>query len=102
MFTLPVRLFSALLLIAALTLSGCQTAPQKGLTPAQIRTAVRFAGLAGGEGVAMEDLIDRQLRNADRALGTRSADGAARPCVTTYDLDMLNVESRFEVPRIVM
>jgi SpoVK/Ycf46/Vps4 family AAA+-type ATPase len=74
---------------------------RKGLTPAQIRTAVRFAGLAGGEGVAMEDLIDRQLRNADRALGTRSADGAARPCVTTYDLDMLNVESRFEAPRIV-
>jgi SpoVK/Ycf46/Vps4 family AAA+-type ATPase len=74
---------------------------RKGLTPAQIRTAVRFAGLAGGEGVAMEDLIDRQLRNADKALGTRSSDGAARPCVTTYDLDMLNVESRFEVPRIV-
>ncbi len=36
MFTLPVRLFSALLLITALTLSGCQTAPQKGLTPAQV------------------------------------------------------------------
>ena len=36
MFTLPVRLFSALLMIAALTLSGCQTAPQKGLTPAQV------------------------------------------------------------------
>ncbi|MEJ5992138.1 AAA family ATPase [Ramlibacter sp. PS3R-8] len=74
---------------------------RKGLTPAQIRTAVRFAGLAGEEGVQMEDLIDRQLRNADKALGTRSSDGAARPCVTTYDLDMLNVESRFEVPRIV-
>ncbi len=36
MFTLPVRLFSALLMITALTLSGCQTAPQKGLTPAQV------------------------------------------------------------------
>ena len=36
MFTLAVRLFSALLLMAALTLSGCQTAPQKGLTPAQV------------------------------------------------------------------
>jgi len=35
-FTLAVRLFSALLLMAALTLSGCQTAPQKGLTPAQV------------------------------------------------------------------
>ena len=38
MFTFPVRLFSALLLITALTLSGCQTAPQKGLTPAQVDT----------------------------------------------------------------
>jgi SpoVK/Ycf46/Vps4 family AAA+-type ATPase len=74
---------------------------RKGLTPAQIRTAVRFAGLASQQGVAMEDLIERQLRNADRALGTRSSDGAARPSVTRYDLDMLNVESRFEVPRIV-
>ncbi len=36
MFKLPFRLFSALLLITALTLSGCQTAPQKGLTPAQV------------------------------------------------------------------
>ncbi|WP_177433344.1 MULTISPECIES: OmpA family protein [Pseudomonas] len=35
-FKLPFRLFSALLLITALTLSGCQTAPQKGLTPAQV------------------------------------------------------------------
>jgi outer membrane protein OmpA-like peptidoglycan-associated protein len=30
------RLFSTVLMIAALALSGCQTAPQKGLTPAQI------------------------------------------------------------------
>jgi SpoVK/Ycf46/Vps4 family AAA+-type ATPase len=74
---------------------------RKGLTPAQIRTAVRFAGLAAAEGVAAEELIERQLRNADRALGTRSGDGALRTSVTTYDLDMLNVESRFEVPRIV-
>lgn len=74
---------------------------RKGLTPAQIRTAVRFAGLAGEQGVAVEDLIERQLRNADRALGTRSSDAAVRPSVTTYDLGMLNVESRFEVPRIV-
>jgi len=35
-FTLPIRLFSALLLMAVLILSGCQTAPQKGLTPAQV------------------------------------------------------------------
>lgn len=74
---------------------------RKGLTPAQIRTAVRFAGLAADEGLPVEDLIERQLRNADRALGTRSSDAGARRSVTTYDLDMLNVESRFEVPRIV-
>jgi SpoVK/Ycf46/Vps4 family AAA+-type ATPase len=74
---------------------------RKGLTPAQIRTAVRFAGLASGEDAGMEELIERQLRNADRALGTRSADAGLRRSVTTYDLEMLNVESRFEVPRIV-
>ncbi|MDB5750858.1 MAG: ATPase protein family-like protein [Ramlibacter sp.] len=74
---------------------------RKGLTPAQIRTAVRFAGLANADGLSSEELIERQLRNADRALGTRSNDGAVRPSVTTYDLEMLNVDSRFEVPRIV-
>jgi SpoVK/Ycf46/Vps4 family AAA+-type ATPase len=73
---------------------------RKGLTPAQIRTAVRFAQLADGEGEQVEQLIDRQLRNADLALGNRSPAGV-RPSVTTYDLGMLNVESRFEVPRIV-
>ena len=74
---------------------------RKGLTPAQIRTAVRFAGLASAQEAGIEELIERQLRNADRALGTRSADAGARRSVTTYDLEMLNVESRFEVPRIV-
>ncbi|NML42410.1 AAA family ATPase [Ramlibacter sp. G-1-2-2] len=74
---------------------------RKGLTPAQIRTAVRFAGLAGEQGATAEALIDRQLRNADQALGNRSGESGTRRCVTTYDLAMLNVESRFEVPRIV-
>jgi SpoVK/Ycf46/Vps4 family AAA+-type ATPase len=90
---------------------------RKGLTPAQIRTAVRFARLAsapgqtvdaagmqavlaGGHGALMESLIERQLKNADVALGTK-AQAAGRRSVTTYDLAMLNVESRFEVPRIV-
>ena len=81
---------------------------RKGLTPAQIRTAVRFAELAhtgdapGGE--AFEALIERQLKNADAALGRRTDEGAQRQgrrSVTTYDLEMLNVESRFEIPRIV-
>ena len=91
---------------------------RKGLTPAQIRTAVRFARLASpplqavdvslAETVpaeraspsVMESLIERQLKNADVALGNR-AEAAGRRSVTTYDLAMLNVESRFEVPRIV-
>ncbi|MES2942671.1 MAG: ATP-binding protein [Pseudomonadota bacterium] len=87
---------------------------RKGLTPAQIRTAVRFARLAGptetgpagadrinapGESV-MESLIARQLKNADVALGNKEP-AKGRRSVTTYDLAMLNVESRFEVPRIV-
>jgi len=75
-------------------------ASRKGLTPAQIRTAVRFAELATTGGTSIENLIERQLRNADLALGTAEAP-AARRQVTTYDLDMLNVESRFEIPRIV-
>lgn len=91
------------------TLEGVQVSPafvaklteRKGLTPAQIRTAVRFASLAATEETSAEDLIERQLRNADRALGTRSSDAGLRPSVTTYDLGMLNVETRFEVPRIV-
>src|SRR5206468_1999301 len=66
---------------------------RKGLTPAQIRTAVRFAGLAAAQDVRAEDLIERQLRNADRALGTRDSTVAGRRSVTTYDLDMLHVES---------
>jgi len=78
---------------------------RKGLTPAQIRTAVRFAGLVGDAGGAggdlPEKLIERQLRNADQALGSYQPPGAKRSLVTQYDLSMLNVESRFEVPRIV-
>ena len=74
---------------------------RKGLTPAQIRTAVRFAGLAQDDAAGTERLIERQLRNADLALGQHRSDCAERPRVTTYDLDMLHVESRFEVPRIV-
>lgn len=81
---------------------------RKGLTPAQIGTAVRFARLAAGaastEACAsserMEMLIDRQLQNADQALGNRNQ-AKGRRSVTTYDLGMLNVETRFEVPRII-
>lgn len=85
---------------------------RKGLTPAQIRTAVRFAQLACAPVCApgrrkapaavplLDDLIERQLRNADQALG-RQPDATARPTPTRYSLDMLHVESRYDVPRII-
>jgi len=78
---------------------------RKGLTPAQIRTAVRFAQLVGTDQpgqpeLQTEALIERQLRHADHALGRRG-EAQGRPCVTQYDLDMLHVESRFDIPRIV-
>ena len=90
-------------------------AARKGLTPAQIRTAVRFAGLVGPalkspgpEGTPLqappdspETLIERQLHNADLALGQRPGDTHQRESVTQYDLSLLHVESRFEVPRMV-
>ena len=79
---------------------AAKLAERRGLTPAQIRTAVRFARLANDEAGDFELLIQRQLGNADKALGTGSERGA-RPVVTSYDLSLLNVESRFEVPRIV-
>ena len=82
-------------------------AERRGLTPAQIRTAVRFARLAGptagaADAAATEALILRQLANADRALGGAGRqERGARPVVTDYQLELLNVESRFEVPRII-
>ena len=75
-------------------------AERKGLTPAQIRTAARFANLAQSKAQTAEALIERQLRNADLALGRREG-ARARLAVTTYQIDMLNVESRFDLPRIV-
>jgi len=75
-------------------------AERRGLTPAQIRTAVRFAQLAGAPEDG-EKLIERQLLAADKALGQQPHDRGARVNVTQYALDLLNVESRFEIPRIV-
>jgi len=79
---------------------------RKGLTPAQIQTAARFAGLAapGAQGVGepgLEGLIERQLKNADLALGNRALDAARQPAVTRYDLGLLHVQSRFEIGRMV-
>jgi hypothetical protein len=68
---------------------------------------VRFAELAHGDGHrggdAFEALIERQMKNSDTALGRQDSGPArqGRRQVTTYDLGMLHVESRFEMPRIV-
>jgi len=84
---------------------AARLAERRALTPAQIRTAVRFAKLAQGQEptshAAYEALIQRQLANADHALGTASGERGARPSVTGYDLSLLNVESRFELPRMI-
>ena len=79
---------------------------RKGLTPAQIRTAVKFAGLAQATDekanvTQLEGLIERQLKNADLALGNKAGGSRQSSSVTTYNLDMLNVETRFAIPRVV-
>ena len=79
-------------------------AERRALTPAQVRTAVRFAKLAAddaGGGAGVEALIERQLGNADKALGSSGQQRAARRVVTQYDLGLVHTESRFELPRIV-
>ena len=94
---------------------AARLAERRGLTPAQVRTAVKFARLATPAAVlatdpaadraercaAFEALIERQIGNADKALGTPSPERAARRVVTSYDLGLVNTESRFEVPKIV-
>jgi SpoVK/Ycf46/Vps4 family AAA+-type ATPase len=88
---------------------AAKLAERKGLTPAQIRTAVKFAKLAHDpqadaaamESTGMQALIERQLVNADKALGNTATERGARRVVTQYDLGLVNTESKFEVPRIV-
>lgn len=82
---------------------AARLAERKGLTPAQVRTAVKFARLAGADGgeTSAEALIERQIGNADKALGNASSERGARRVVTTYDLDLVHTESRFPIPRIV-
>ena len=77
-----------------------------GLTPAQIHTALRFARLVtgglppGGDAQAMDALIERQLQQADRALG-RQAARSSRDQPLAYQLDWLNLESRHELPKML-
>ncbi len=79
---------------------AAKLAERRALTPAQIRTAVRFAQLAG-DGEDCEKLIERQLLNADKALGSAGQERGARVTVTRYEPELLNCESRFEISRIV-
>jgi hypothetical protein len=86
---------------------AAKLAERRGLTPAQIRTAVRFARLAQPHDAADADASS--LEGADRAPARQRRQGPGR-CTGrarrargghSYDLSLLNVESRFEVPRIV-
>jgi SpoVK/Ycf46/Vps4 family AAA+-type ATPase len=80
---------------------AARIAARKTLTPAQVQSAARFAALTR-ESLAedAEGLILRQLDQADKALGQFTID-EVRTTITTYDLDYLNTESRFELSRIV-
>lgn len=84
---------------------AAKLAERRGLTPAQIRTAVKFAKLASSSSQPgtdeLQGLIERQLGNADKALGNASGERGARRVVTNYDLGLVNTESRFEIPKIV-
>ena len=71
------------------------------LTPAQIHTAVRFAVLAQAGQAPLDGLIERQLAHADQALGRHRQRPQAPPPVTHYSLDLLHVESRHDIGRIV-
>jgi SpoVK/Ycf46/Vps4 family AAA+-type ATPase len=97
---------------------AARLASRKGLTPAQIRTAVRFAQLArpsvpaaeaaaaaGTDAASVHDLealIERQLRQADAALGSDAGpERGARETVTQYQLGLLHIECRFELPKVI-
>lgn len=93
---------------------AARLAGRSGLTPAQIGTAVRFARLVAGDGASQpeaaeaaeatarrwDELIERQLRQADLALGRRQG-AASRQDPLRYGLEWLNTESRHELPRII-
>jgi hypothetical protein len=83
---------------------AARLAERRGLTPAQIRTAVRFARLAQPQPTrrrAVQALIERQLANADKALGGAPAERGARPWSPRVRPVAAERGVRFEVPRIV-
>jgi SpoVK/Ycf46/Vps4 family AAA+-type ATPase len=77
-------------------------AARKSITPAQIQSAARFARLTSKTlDEPIEALIHRQLERADKALGNKDDKTGFRPCVTNYDLSLLNIESRYSVERMI-
>ncbi len=78
-----------------------RVAARRQVTPAQIQSAARFARLAQVElDEEVQALVERQLDRSDKALGQVANEGQ-RDSPTTYDLDLLNVETRFPVARII-
>ncbi|GAB3187390.1 ATP-binding protein [Hydrogenophaga aquatica] len=76
---------------------------RQGLTPAQISTALRFARLvapAQGDSGSYDALMERQLRQADQALGRRNHP-QTRLSPLAYGLQWLNIESRHDLPRML-
>jgi SpoVK/Ycf46/Vps4 family AAA+-type ATPase len=79
-------------------------AERRTLTPAQIHAAARFAQLTHGEVEdSVEALVLKQLDRSDAALGFKDDDRESkfRPLVTTYDMGLLNIESRHPVEKMI-
>ena len=81
----------------ALEAKALESKSQRGKSPDTKALTDKAPALA----TSVESLIERQLKNADHALGNKAADSRARRMVTSYDLAMLNVETRYEIPRVV-
>jgi SpoVK/Ycf46/Vps4 family AAA+-type ATPase len=78
-----------------------QIAEDTSLTPAQIEKAAQFVALSSVNNEKdAEALASRVIKLGKRAMGTDRA-GIARTNSTQYDLDFLNIESRYPVERIV-
>lgn len=76
------------------------------LTPAQLRSALRFADLVDGSKADAEDpqafnaLVLKQIERADRAMG-KTPDAPPRQHPTRYDLELIHIESRYPMAKIL-
>ncbi len=79
-----------------------RVAARRAITPAQIEAAARFAKLARRTiDEPVESLVETQLERSDRALGNARDSGEFRVEVTSFDLGLLNVDSRHPPQRII-